>query len=380
MGTLTHKQFYSIYNRQITDTTTMAGLLIIGGPPDNVELKREWMNNVTELKSKYKNALNIYCMYTPSFEQWHEFDSDINVAVTESIKKEITFVYLNVILGSSTFSAVIEQLPQMLPNMGHLHLNSAGINHVSKFKSINDAEMNGLKITNAKGCFSVPLAEWVLFACAYFAKHQYRLLTQKKSKEYKQFVVRQLKGLTIAILGYGDIGREIGRLAKEGYGMKVVGIKRVMPVPNDIHADEIQQCSKEVLKHAFSTYDFVVSVLPLTIETDQIIDADVINSSHKNLIFVNIGRGQNVDEGALIKALTAGILQAAALDVFENEPIPQSSPIWTLPNDKILISPHSCDYTEDLPLRAVRRMKAILEDVMEGRFSDDNTVSCANGY
>jgi len=348
------------------------GLLIIG-----VENKNEFLNIITELKNKYKNNLNIYYMYTPSFEHWNDTNMDA-VIVTDSIRKEISFVYLNNILGTSTYASVTEQLPQMLPNMRHLHLNSAGINHVSKFKSIRDAEKNGLKITNAKGCFKVPLAEWVLFACSYFAKHQYRLLSQKQSKEYKFFTVKELKGSSMAIIGYGDIGQEIGRLAKEGYGMKITGIKRT--ISKAPYADEILQCTKEVLKHAFSSFDFVVSVLPLTPETENIIDEEVINSSHKDLIFVNIGRGNNVDQNALVKALLTDKLQAAALDVFQEEPIPESDPIWSLPDSKILISPHCCDATEDLQIRAVRRMKTILEDVMEGRFNNEDTVSCANGY
>jgi phosphoglycerate dehydrogenase-like enzyme len=200
---------------------------------------------------------------------------------------------------------------------------------------------NDVQVTNAKGQFSSTLAEYVFFACSYFAKDLPRLMKNKKAKVWEKFDVEELRGKTLGIVGYGDIGRACAKLASV-YGMRIIALRRhPFLSKNDPTCDVIYGRDKGSLNRLMSESDYILCSAPSTVETRGMVDADAFAAVKENAVFINVGRGPVVDESALIDALKTGKLRGAALDVFAEEPLPETSEIWDMPN--VLISPHNMD-------------------------------------
>ena len=208
----------------------------------------------------------------------------------------------------------LAQLLDALPSIEWIHTRSAGIDFCHSDAL---AAWEGGIMTNAKGQFSSTLAEYTMAACSYFAKDFNRLRRSHKNKQWDQYPVQELRGATLGIVGYGDIGRATAKLAK-AYGMKVVGLRR-HPAPDEF-ADEMLDASTESLNKMFAESDYILCAMPLTPATKGIIGAEQFAVAKKGSVFINVGRGPVVDEGALIAALQQqqdnGRLKGAGLDVF----------------------------------------------------------------
>mmetsp|Transcript_44105 Transcript_44105/g.93889 ORF Transcript_44105/g.93889 Transcript_44105/m.93889 type:complete len:445 (+) Transcript_44105:102-1436(+) len=250
----------------------------------------------------------------------------------------------NVLFVSPSCPHARLQLPLILhkfPSIEWIHVRSAGIDFLES------DELPGITkrriMTNAKGQFSSSLAEYVMMACSYFAKNIPMLLEQKGAKVWNDFDIEELRGKTMGIVGYGDIGRATARLASV-YGMKVVALRR-NPAKSKLDpiCDEVYGTGKLSLQRLMSVSDYVVCSAPSTVETRGMVNADAFKASKKNQVFINLGRGPVVDENALVESLKNGTLRGAALDVFATEPLPKDHPFWNLQN--ILISPHNMDKT-----------------------------------
>jgi phosphoglycerate dehydrogenase-like enzyme len=170
---------------------------------------------------------------------------------------------------------------------------------------------------------------------------------------YYRYSVSELRGSTIGIIGYGDIGRATARLAK-AYGMKVLALVRQSRVAmQDEYADVVivnDATNNNGMNRIFTESDFVLCALPLTESTYRCIGEPQFALCKPNCVFINVGRGPIVDEDALIAALQAKQLKGAALDVFAIEPLPISSPLWDM--DNVLMSPHNMDQTDTFLLES----------------------------
>lgn len=257
--------------------------------------------------------------------------------IPEGIQPNVAFV------SPSCPNASLE-LPKLLeryPSLEWVHVRSAGIDFVvSPELSANKS----VKIfTNAKGQFSSTLAEYTMMACSYFAKNLPRLIRQKSQKHWGKYNVDELRGKTMGIVGYGDIGRACAKLAHV-YGMRIVALRRNPDLcNNDPLCDVVLGADKESLHALCRESDYIVCSAPSTVETKGMVSAEAFENMKENAVFINLGRGPVVDEEALIEALRSGKLGGAALDVFMEEPLPQSSALWDL--DNVLISPHNMDQT-----------------------------------
>jgi phosphoglycerate dehydrogenase-like enzyme len=150
-----------------------------------------------------------------------------------------------------------------------------------------------------------------------------------------------LEGKTVAVIGLGSIGRRVARLAK-AFDMKVIGTANE---PRKIkHVDRVFPRSK--LMQCLEAADFVVLSTPLTEETFHLIDREELAAMKPTAFLINIGRGKLVDEAALVKALEKKRIAGAALDVFDFEPLPASSPLWAMEN--VSITPHYSGMAEGL--------------------------------
>jgi phosphoglycerate dehydrogenase-like enzyme len=168
------------------------------------------------------------------------------------------------------------------------------------------------------------------------------LLRNKQAKNWDKYNVLELRGATLGIVGYGDIGRACAKLAKV-YGMRIVALRRD-PQPDPL-CDEVYGNDKTSLNRLFAESDYILCSAPLTAETQGMIGKEQFDCAKKDAVFINLGRGPIVDENALIDALTKTnrLLKGAALDVYAVEPLPIESPLWEL--DNVLLSPHNMDQT-----------------------------------
>jgi len=233
----------------------------------------------------------------------------------------------------------LAELLELLPTIEWVHTRSAGIDFVTS----SGLSSSNVYLTNARGQFSSTLAEYTMMACSYFAKNLPRLIAQKKEKSWSKYDVSELRGSTLGIVGYGDIGRACAKLAII-YGMRVVALRRNPQLAfGDPLCDIVLPSTTEALNELMLKSDYILVSAPLTDETRGLIGKDQFQHAKDDAVFINLGRGPVVDECALIDALKSGKLKGAALDVFTEEPLPQTSELWDMEN--VLLSPHNMDQT-----------------------------------
>ena len=196
-------------------------------------------------------------------------------------------------------------------------------------------------LTNTRGYYSNSLAEFVIAAIFYFAKDFPRLEQNKLDRGWDRFLMREIQGQTVGILGLGNIGIAVAQKAK-GLGMRVLAHKRQLvfglKLPN---VDQL--IPRDKLRELFASSDYVVNTLPLTPATLKMVGNNEFQAMPRTSYFINVGRGQTTDEQALLRFLREQTIGGAALDVFTSEPLPTASEFYTLQN--VLISPHCCDLT-----------------------------------
>ncbi len=226
-----------------------------------------------------------------------------------------------------------------MPRLEWIHARYAGLDGLL-FPELVESPV---PLTNGTGTFSQSLGEFIILGALYFAKDIPRMLRSKAAHEWDVFNVLEISKQTMGIVGYGDIGRAIARRAK-GMDMRVYGLRRD-PVPRagDEFVDRIYATAD--LHKMLPECDYVVVAAPLTKDTKHMLSTAEFNVMKPEAIVMNVGRGPVIDEAALVSALQAKQIRGAALDVFEEEPLPASSPLWDMEN--VLISPHTADHTKD---------------------------------
>lgn len=212
---------------------------------------------------------------------------------------------------------------------------AAGTGEQVKAVGLSKEELERVVITSSSGVHVGPLAEFCLFGLLHFTKDLPCLEADQRAHHWGHYPVTELRGGTLLVLGLGAIGTEVARLAK-AFGMHTIGVNR-RGESDSPHVDEVH--SPEHLHHALARADALVATLPLTEETEGMLDADAFAVMRPGAILVDAGRGGVIDEHALVQALRERRLKGAALEVFAIEPLPADSPLWDLPN--VLISPHT---------------------------------------
>ncbi len=189
-------------------------------------------------------------------------------------------------------------------------------------------------LTNARGVFDGAIAEYVLGLILLFAKDLVGVLDAQRIREWRHRDTETLEAKHLLVAGVGPIGRAVGK-AGRAFGMLVRGMGRTSR-PGDAVFGTVMGVDE--LHDGLTWADYVVNTLPATPKTHHVFDADAFAAMNPWARFVNVGRGSTVDEAALVEVLGRGGISAAALDVFEDEPLPHDSPLWTLPN--VVVSPH----------------------------------------
>lgn len=220
---------------------------------------------------------------------------------------------------------------EKFPNLKFIQLTSAGLDRVP----VERINKRNIKLHNARGVYSIPMAEWAVTGVLSLYKHLNAFSdNQKEHKWIKDRTVKELSGDTVCIVGCGSVGAECAKRFK-AFGTTIVGVDIYEPSCEFFDEYFNITCVSEALK----TADVIVLTLPLTEQTKNMFNKELFSDCKNGAILVNIARGAVVDENDFINALNSGKLSGAVLDVFCNEPLSENSELWNMKN--VLITPHN---------------------------------------
>ena len=217
------------------------------------------------------------------------------------------------------------------PSLRAVQLTSAGLDRAP----VAELRERGVKLFNAAGVYSVPMAEHALCATLMLLRQMPGFLRSQQARAWeKRRDLRELAGCRVLVVGCGSVGAECARRFA-AFGCEVVGVDRTAG-ERDVFGHVARM---EALDAELEQADVVLLALPLTDETRGLIGAGRIDHMKPGALLVNVARGGLVDQAALVDALAAGRIGGAALDVFEDEPLPSDSPLWELEN--AIVTPHN---------------------------------------
>ena len=249
-----------------------------------------------------------------------------------------------------------------MPDLKFIQITGAGYDR----SDMEEVKRRNLLFSNTRGVMSISIAEDVFSKILFFAREMRRVEQDKNDHVWDMFGQDQwmctcyddLYGKTLGIMGYGSIGREIAKRA-EAFGMKIFVYDVV-----EQRDERITRCfvGEERLQEFYGAVDYLTVSIPLNEKTRHMIGAEAFAAMKPTAVLVNVARGGLVDTEALIHALDLGQIKGAALDVFEEEPLPADSPLWE--TDNLFISPHKAgmgdswkEFIGDLIMRNIDHFK-----------------------
>jgi len=251
---------------------------------------------------------------------------------------------VEVLLRGWLSSDAFDRLLARAPRLNYVHSASAGVERALTPA----ARERGLVITNARGVFSRPIAEYVLMMILAVSRRLPGLLELQRERTWQPLEGVELRDVTVGIVGLGSIGRAVGALAT-AFGCRVVAVRRRSDGGSAVAPDEESRSFGEVMlervggpesmPQLLSESDFVVLAAPLTPETENMIDEGALAMMKSSAWLINVARGRLVDERALLDALRAGRIGGAILDTFREEPLAPTSAFYDLPN--VIVTPHT---------------------------------------
>jgi phosphoglycerate dehydrogenase-like enzyme len=240
-------------------------------------------------------------------------------------------------------STAVEEAWPAVNQLRWVHVASAGVDRLL-FPGLRDSD---IMLTNSRGVFEEPIAEYVLGLVIAFAKDFAGTLAAQRDHRWQHRETERVTGRRVLVVGTGPIGRAIGRMLRAA-GLRVEGVGRSA---RDADPDFGVVHPFGLLTNRLPEADFVVAAAPLTEQTTGMFNAETLAAMKPSARLINVGRGPHVVTEDLVRALQAGVIAGAALDVFEDEPLPTSSPLWSMPN--VIVSPHmSGDFVGWLPALA----------------------------
>jgi phosphoglycerate dehydrogenase-like enzyme len=320
-------------------------------------------------------SLNLLVLSDPK-ASWlkllERLDADVSVTITseeEVVRSKAPETH--VILNGTIKARMLNVALPLAKNLRWMHALWAGVENMMSPEVI----ASPVPLTNSRGVFGVPLAEWTLGAMLHFSYQMRRMVRQQEAGVWESFTTEELQRRTLGIIGYGSIGRAAAERAR-AFGMKVAAMRRRMELFGD----------DPLVDHAFdrahihdliAASDYVMVAAPLTPETRGLIGAPQIAAMKPNAVIINVGRGAIISEAALIDALENNRIRGAALDVFSEEPLPAGHAFYRLKN--VLLSPHTVDHVQDFAHLAA---KCFLENMKLFRAGQplQNIVDKRAGY
>jgi phosphoglycerate dehydrogenase-like enzyme len=262
------------------------------------------------------------------------------VRITVGLSAEAHFdaaPHADIVLCSGTARATLQELWPRFGRLKWIHALAAGLDGLL-FPELVES---GIPLTCSRGVFARSLGEFAVAGMLFFAKDLRRLVRQQGAGRWEQFDVEELHGRVLGIVGYGEIGRAAAARAK-AFGMKIHALRRN---PGKSAGDEVvdRQFAPAELEELIAGSDYLLAAAPLTPETRGLIGGRELALMKSTGVIINLGRGPVIDEAALIEALSGKRIRGAVLDVFDQEPLPEGHPFYSLEN--VLLSPHSADHT-----------------------------------
>ncbi|WP_420642979.1 D-2-hydroxyacid dehydrogenase [Candidatus Leptofilum sp.] len=250
----------------------------------------------------------------------------------------------------------------LAPNLQWVQTHYAGVD------SLESSELwdSRILITTASGVHAANMAQYALTQILAWAHRvpnwfKYKQTQYWTDNRWNTFVPQELNGKTLGIVGYGSIGRELARLAKP-FGLKILVTKQnarqlvdtgyIFPGQGDPDGELPDRIyPSQATRSMVAECDFVVITLPLTEQTHHLFDEELLKAMKATAFLVNVGRGAIIKESDLVRGLKKGWLAGAGLDVFEQEPLPEESPLWEMEN--VIMTPHISGFTPHYDERAI---------------------------
>jgi len=265
---------------------------------------------------------------------------------------------VEVLLRGWLVAEAFDRLLARAPHLTWVHSATSGVERALTPA----ARARDVLVTNARGVFSRPIAEHVLLMILAVSRHLPELLELQRERTWQPLEGRELRELTIGIVGYGSLGRSVASLAS-AFGARVIAMRRhpegvgaggaagaaASATADRVGADEDdgfpfepridRVVGPDGLHSLLAESDIVVLAAPLTPETEGMIDEAAVAAMKRDAWLINVARGRLVDDTALVRALRDNRIGGAALDAFRDEPLPPGSPYWELPN--VILTPHT---------------------------------------
>ncbi|MBA2570861.1 MAG: D-2-hydroxyacid dehydrogenase [Chloroflexi bacterium] len=244
---------------------------------------------------------------------------------------------VEVLLRGPLPARVFDRLITRCPGLIWVHSATAGVERVLTAQ----AETRGLVITNARGVFSTPIAEYVLMMILAVSRRLPQLLELQRERTWQPLEAREMHDVTVGIVGFGSIGRAVAELCL-GSGSRVVATRRRGATGDGGSGDVpagVEVLAADALPELLERSDFVVLALPLTPDTEDLFDERMLARMKPGSWLINVARGRLVDERALVRALREGPMRGAVLDTLRDEPLSPDSPLYDVPN--LILTPHT---------------------------------------
>lgn len=256
-----------------------------------------------------------------------------------------------------------------LKQLKWIQLSSIGIDQVPKDK----VKEHNILVTNNRSGYSIPMGEWIVMKMLELLKNSKSLYEKQRQRKWQMDTsILELYNKTVCFVGTGSIASEAAKRL-QGFDVNIIGINTT-----GRNMEYFDSCYKmDELNQALSQSDVVVLSIPSTKDTYHLINENNINVIKKGACLINISRGNVIKESALIDALSLGNLRGAALDVFEEEPLPPDSLLWDM--DNIIITPHNSWISE---VRNERRYDIIYNNLKRYISGETlmNIVKIEKGY
>lgn len=256
------------------------------------------------------------------------------------------------------------------PNVKWIFVASAGVEKMPAEAILG----RGIYVSNVRGIHKKPMTESIIAHILAYKRGLQFVYENKKARVWdKKTKLSELNGCTALIIGPGAIGAEIGRIL-QAFDVKTIGCNRSgrqIPEMNETYKidDLLEQLPKA---------DIVISMLPSTAETNHLLKAEHFKAMKSTAMFMNFGRGNVVEERVLIEALKNNEIEHAVLDVYEVEPLPQTSELWDL--DNVTLSPHFSSHSSRYVERSLEIFKPSLSAWLDGAKTLPNEIDLKRGY
>ncbi len=243
---------------------------------------------------------------------------------------------VEVMLRGPLPAATFERILARAPRLAWVHSATAGVERLL----VPAAAGRGLVITNARGVFSEPIAEYVMMMILATIRRLPELLELQRERTWQPLSATEMRDITVGIVGLGSIGRSVASRAL-AFGSRVIAIRRSEAGPPEgAGLEGIDRVLRpDQLPELLAESDMVVLALPLTRDTTDLFDARMLARMRPGSWLINVARGGLVDERALLRALRDGPMAGAILDAFKEEPLPPDSALYGMPN--LIVTPHT---------------------------------------